>query len=491
VRLRLLSRASALAVLQAELVSRVLRDRWPSLEVELVTRSSMGDRDPRADLSTTTEKGVFTADLSRALLDGQAEAVVHSWKDLPIEVGGRTAIAATLERADPRDVLLVRRAVVSDRPGALSLLSSSPRRAWQVSTALPRLLPWAVTDIQTVPVRGNIPTRLRKLVMGDGDALIVAKAALDRLLAPPAPEGVQAEIREALAACRWMVLPLKDCPTAPAQGAVAVEVERARADVLSCVAAIDHEPTRRAVEAERAVLASFGGGCQLAVGATVLVRDYGVVTSVRAHTAGDPDRREWTLSTDDPAPPRVDEAAIWPRLDERDGATRRSLHVSQPAATDGLWVARAEALPAAWTVDASTFVWAAGARTWERLAARGVWVHGSADGLGDGEAPAIDRLAGRQVTWLRLTHRDAADPQALATYDVDRPLPADLGSRSHFFWTSGSLLRRALETCPAIRAGWHASGPGRTAQVMRDMLGASARTSLWLDYEQWHRHVTF
>jgi hydroxymethylbilane synthase len=119
-----------------------------------------------------------------------------------------------------------------------------------------------------------------------------------------------------------------------------------------------------------------------------------------------------------------------------------------------------------------------------------VWVHGSADGLGDGEAPAIDLLAGRRVTWLRLTHRDAGDPQALATYEVDRPLPADLGSRSHFFWTSGSLLRRALETCTAIRAGWHASGPGRTAHVMRDMLGASARTSVWLDYEQWHRHVT-
>src|SRR5262245_18639487 len=128
-RLRLLSRASDLAVLQAKLVARALRTQWPSLEVTLATRSTTGDRDPDVALSQAVEKGLFTSDLSRALLDGTADAVVHSWKDLPITAHPGTAIGATLERADPRDLLLIRRDVVAARPSALTILTSSPRRA--------------------------------------------------------------------------------------------------------------------------------------------------------------------------------------------------------------------------------------------------------------------------------------------------------------------------------------------------------------------------
>jgi hydroxymethylbilane synthase len=137
-------------------------------------------------------------------------------------------------------------------------------------------------------------------------------------------------------------------------------------------------------------------------------------------------------------------------------------------------------------------VWAAGTRTWQKLADRGIWVHGCADGLGDEEAPDVDRLAGRALSWLRLTHSEAVDSPAdtLATYAVARALPADLGSRTHFFWTSGTLFRRALEAHPGLTAAWHASGPGRTARALRDELGPSGRVSIWLEYEQWLQHVT-
>lgn len=115
-RLILLSRASDLAVLQAGLVADALRARWPGIEIVRTTRSSAGDRDDTTPLWKADDKGLFTADLSHDLLNGRADLVVHSWKDLPIEGRPGTRIAATLERADPRDVLLVRREAADTRP---------------------------------------------------------------------------------------------------------------------------------------------------------------------------------------------------------------------------------------------------------------------------------------------------------------------------------------------------------------------------------------
>ncbi len=161
-----------------------------------------------------------------------------------------------------------------------------------------------------------------------------------------------------------------------------------------------------------------------------------------------------------------------------------------PSDEVGFWVARAEALPADWDVQAGQIVWAAGLRTWERLAGRGVWVNGCADGLGDDE---------------RAEHRCARRPAGrVATSDAyrigrsgrtRRPTPSrkthrDLSGRTHFFWTSGSAFARALARQPGIRSAWHASGPGRTARAIRENLGAEGRLSLWLDYDQWHTHVT-
>ncbi len=160
-----------------------------------------------------------------------------------------------------------------------------------------------------------------------------------------------------------------------------------------------------------------------------------------------------------------------------------------PSDDVGFWIARAEALPAEWDVQAGRIVWAAGLRTWERLAGRGVWVHGCADGLGDNERADIDALAGRPIVWRRLTHTESSDPDALATYVVEEDAP-DLSGRTHFFWTSGSAFARALARQPGIRSAWHASGPGRTARAIRESLGAEGHLSLWLDYDQWHTHVT-
>jgi hydroxymethylbilane synthase len=355
--------------------------------------------------------------------------------------------------------------------------------------SLAALLPWPVETIAPIPVRGNIPTRLERLGAGPEHALVVAKAALDRLLTPEADADVRDGVRAALDRHLWMVLPLSEFPTAAAQGALALEVAADRTEVRELAGAISHDATRRAVEAERAILAGYGGGCHEAIGATVLIRRYGVVTSVRGRAASGEEFGRWSLEATTPLPPAASDTTIWPRPGERDAATRRALDVPLPSDDHGWWVARADAVPAGVTADPSRIVWTAGPRTWRRLAARGIWVHGSADGLGDGETPAIDSLAGRAVRWWRITHTRARGADAVATYEVNTPLPEDLASRTHFFWSSGTVFLDALTRHPAIRGAWHGCGPGRTARVVLEAVGDRSRVSIWLDYEQWHRHV--
>jgi hydroxymethylbilane synthase len=256
------------------------------------------------------------------------------------------------------------------------------------------------------------------------------------------------------------------------------------------VRAITHAPTERAVRREREILASLGGGCHEAIGATVLAREYGDVVSVRARLDATGTRETWLLARTGELPPRPAVGAYWPRPDERERARRETLDPPPPAEQGDLWIARADALPDTWHPGPDQIVWAAGSRTWQRLAARGVWVHGSADGLGDAEQPNVSTLADREPAWRRLTHRDSGDPDAVATYVVHRDLPADLESRTHFFWTSGSLFLEALRRHPSVAGRWHASGPGRTGRVIRDTLRSGDRASVWLDYDQWHEHMT-
>ncbi|HET9372523.1 MAG TPA: hydroxymethylbilane synthase, partial [Vicinamibacterales bacterium] len=398
-RLTLLSRASDLARIQTAIVADVLT-RTLGAEIVSTVRAAAGDRDQQTPLAAMPDKGAFTADLSDALADGAADLVVHSWKDLPLEPRPDTVIAATLERADPRDLLLIRRDVIADRPPLIRILTSSPRRAWLLERAVSSFLPWPIESLQAVPVRGNVPTRLRKLLDGPAHGLLVAKAAIDRLLDPTHPfDEPRRAVREAIDRCAWMVLPISACPTAPAQGALAIEVARRRADLVDALAAVSHAPTWRAVVAERAVLAEYGGGCHLALGATCLTRDFGDVIAVRGRRPDGAEESRWALASARPSPPRIPARAVWPRPEERDRALRRPLDVHAPSRDRGLWVTRADALPSAWPVSEDQPVWAAGVRTWAKLAARGVWVHGCADGLGDREAPAVDRVAGRPVAW--------------------------------------------------------------------------------------------
>ncbi len=244
--LRLATRQSALALAQTVLVADALRAAWPGIEIELVPVVTEGDR--RRDVPTTAlgGKGVFTGAVQEAVLDGRADLAVHSAKDLPALQTAGLVLAAVPERADPRDVLVGREPVcgLDDLPGGATVGTGSPRRL--------ALLRFLRPDLEVVPIRGNVDTRLRKARSGELDAVVLAAAGLlrlglgDELLAPLDPETFT---------------------PSPGQGCLAVEAREDDIRVLGLVAAISNPPSRVALRGERAFLAKLGGSCTLPAGA--------------------------------------------------------------------------------------------------------------------------------------------------------------------------------------------------------------------------------
>jgi hydroxymethylbilane synthase len=493
-RLVLAARHSELARLQAYQVGHALKQANPKVTIEYSFHESLGDRNLNDPLWQMPEKGVFTQDLREGLLAGRYDLAVHSWKDLAIEDDGTTEIAATLPRADMRDLLLVRadRWGETERTGRLRILTSSPRRSHNLDSFLRRALPAGIGELIFEPVRGNVPTRVRKMWEPGADGLIVAKAALDRLLTAEHEEfaATKRSLRQALSQCRWMVLPLRANPTAPAQGALAVEIKSKRPDLQALVASINCPETFRAAAREREILASYGGGCHQKIGASVLSRSYGEVTFVRGLTDDGTVLDRTSLAPSRPRPARVSRHEIWPeKPSDADWFTREAIPATIPDAP--LWISKAGALPVDAEIPRSQVIWTSGLKTWERLAQRGVWVNGSAEGLGEQEAPRIETLLGTDLNWVKLAHAEAPTErgmQLLPSYRlIAKNGKSQLDGKKYFFWTSGSSFEQALAANPWIKSLAHFCGPGNTHRAL-ERNGVEAH--VFLDHEQWLKEMS-
>jgi hydroxymethylbilane synthase len=238
------TRGSALALAQSKAIAE-------KLGAEVVVIESEGDRSTES-LALMGGTGVFVTALRTALLAGEVDVVVHSFKDLPTGPAEGLAIAAVPARADARDALCAREGFTLDTlPEGAKVGTGSPRRRAQLAARRP--------DLQLIDIRGNVDTRLSRVGSDDPerslDAVVLAVAGLDRLWRADA-------ITQHLELAWW--------PTAPAQGALAVET---RAGEKNLAAKLDHRPTHLAAEAERGVLARLEAGCSAPVAATAFLED--------------------------------------------------------------------------------------------------------------------------------------------------------------------------------------------------------------------------
>ncbi|MGI9063424.1 MAG: hydroxymethylbilane synthase [Pseudonocardiaceae bacterium] len=240
--LRLGTRGSALALAQTEQVAERLRAAGVDVELTVVRTAGDASMAPIAEIGV----GVFVSALREALVAGEIDVAVHSYKDLPTAPDPRLGVAAVSQRADPRDALVARDGLVLGElpPGAV-IGTGSPRRTAQLHAL--------GLGLQVVPIRGNVDSRIRKVVEGELDGVVVAAAGLARL-------GRTTEATELLD-------PLQMLP-APAQGALALECRVDDLDAEHVLAGVlDDAGTRSAVTAERALLAALEAGCSAPVGA--------------------------------------------------------------------------------------------------------------------------------------------------------------------------------------------------------------------------------
>jgi hydroxymethylbilane synthase len=242
--LRIGTRGSALALWQARSIARVLREITDT-EPEILIIKTSGDKFQQKSFSQIGTKGVFIKELEDALLDERIDMAVHSMKDVPTEMPEGLTIAAIGKREDVRDALLSSSgATVASLPQSARVGTSSLRRQSQLLHAR--------RDLRVLELRGNVDTRIEKLKRGDYDAIVLAKAGLDRL-------GLSENISQ--------VLPHEISLPAAGQGAIGIEARAGDAETLRVLAVLEDAESRSAVTAERAALAGLGGGCQVPIGA--------------------------------------------------------------------------------------------------------------------------------------------------------------------------------------------------------------------------------
>lgn len=248
---RLGTRRSRLAVMQAETVARLLQGRHPDVDVEIVKVVAEGDED-QPTRPGSWGKGAFVRTLQQKCLDGEIDAAVHSLKDLPLEGPDGLVLASVPLRDDPRDALVSRdrRSLHELRSGA-KVGTSSERRAVQLRELRP--------DVEIVELRGNVDTRVRKVLEHNAcDAAVISYAALKRL-------GLDHLASEVFDVDRLV--------PAPGQGAIAVECLAENAELVELFGTIEDRKARLEVEVERRVARLLGGGCRVPVGVNAMVAD--------------------------------------------------------------------------------------------------------------------------------------------------------------------------------------------------------------------------
>lgn len=242
---RIGTRGSDLALTQTRDVARLIQTRFPDVRVDVCVIRTTGDRVLDAPLASIGGKGLFTKELEDALLRQEVDLAVHSLKDLPTRMPDGLALAAVVEREDPRDALVATPGLrLATLPAGARIGTSSLRRRAQLLARIPQ--------VEILDVRGNVPSRLAKLDRGEFDALVLARAGLKRL-------GLIDRVTEAIDPS--VVVP------AVGQGALGVQARTGDTRVFELVSGIDHEPTRLTTAAERALLACLEGGCQVPIGA--------------------------------------------------------------------------------------------------------------------------------------------------------------------------------------------------------------------------------
>ena len=489
--LTIISRRSILAQIQAEMVGRRILEYFPKTKIKYIQKDTIGDLDLDTPLYKMPEIGVFTDDIRNELIQKKADLAVHSWKDLPVELEEGTKISATIERADLRDILIFKKNSISKDD--VSIYTSSPRRKENLSNFLPKALPSQPKKIRFLDIRGNIPTRIKKLIGSDVDGLVMAKAALDRIINDNTTKFLKEkkEVLNFFKELNWMVLPLSENPSAPAQGALAIESRTKDEETLRILNKINNEEVFKSVEKERKILKKYGGGCHQKIGVSHQILKMGEVLNLKGETEEGIRLNENSFF---PKAKFIDESlskiiSFYPQKPENSSFFDREIIQNSSKAlknitNSGIYVSRSNALDNFSNIKDSNTIWTSGIKTWLSLSRKGLWINGSSDSLGEIESPPENVL--KKIKWYKISHNAApkGDKEIIPTYRlIKKELPKEIKDVSHFYWMSSSSFKYAVKKYPEIKNRSHSCGLGKTFDEISAII--PGKVYPYLKYQDW------
>ncbi len=501
--LRVGTRTSPLAMAQTQLVINQLQKKHSTLNIEIVGIKVRTDEGVQTDYNSKPlweldGTNFFTKELDEALLDKKIDFAVHSLKDLSTARPKGITLAAIPPRADPHDIVFFRPDIMEQLQQGTPLIlgTSAPRRILNVSRFLERALPQlhsSPIEITSVPIRGNVGTRLNRLFdSGEKrvDAVTLALAGISRLY----NNGM---LHNELKNLRWMILPFSLCPAAPGQGALAIECRSDDVKTIELLEAIHDDQTAEHVARERTELMRHGGGCHQQFGATDVPHRYfldGLTYIYGKTTEGKIlDQIIWNT----PAQPDKS-ATIWDGMAMRPKNSEERLPIDLKNTT-AVFVTHARAIDdhLAKNLTAS-HIWTSGTESWFNLAQKGVWVEGCADGLGVDAIQETVAASCLQLPawkdWTIITHTGATNNwsgnHVIASYTITQthaPETADtLRKATHIFWGSSFQFDQYKKDIPAD--AHHACGPGRTADYLQQQ--KLSNLTIFPNHGEWQKWLT-
>ncbi len=526
-------RSSLLSRLQISLVAKQLKKLSPNLELKFLFKKSIADQNLNLPLWQTPTKGAFSYEFTELLLQKKIDIVVHSYKDLALEAQKGIEVLPVLNREDQRDLLLFKKSAIKDftqkkteQKHKILIYTSSLRRMFLLDGFLQKAFPQKMQNchIEFASIRGNIISRLEKLIQLPGHGLVLSKAALDRLLLNNTSDLfftkeilqedelaiAHKKISAVLNQCEFMVLPLSLCPNAPAQGSLAIEIRKEDIQLYQLLHQLCEPMNLRTSRKERDHLANFGGGCHQKIGIACLERSYGNMQYMRGFDDNNKksffkknfvstfiiNSKQKTCKENklNQVTSTSDMKKAWPLISESLNFKRKTLSIDITLQPRHAWISRSEAWPENWDNQSNKtkVIWAAGIRTLFSLAQRGLWVHGCSDGLGEQEEPKIDLLIGEKPSFIKLTHQKKtgrSNLPILSSYEleIEKNIP-DIRDRNYFFWKSGSQFDVVTAKYPEILQAEHSCGPGLTFEYIKDKV--IGPLYIFLDYETWLQTIS-
>lgn len=525
--LKLGTRKSLLAWAQSSWVAREIERLNPGTSVELVGIETRGDRIQNVSLQQVAGKEFFVAELDDALAEGRVDLTVHSMKDLSLDRPEKFILGAVPRRENPRDVVLFGPGVMEKLAAGKTLRigTSSPRRIENIPPFLRNALPQLgghSPNVELIEIRGNVNTRLSRVHEPAGserqlDAVVLAFAGLIRLWNDT--QG-RAELSKLLQGVRWMILPLRECPAAPAQGALAVECRRDDQRVRSMLAKLHDEPSASSAAMERQLLADWGGGCHQRFGATALrseklgsmmwIRgvkpDGAFVEEFRWNKYAAPAANASAQKTTSSSTSSSLGNEIWDGSYWRTEAEKADSEISWNAdlSSQCVFVSHARSVRGDHAHSLKNArIWTSGTSSWFKLAAQGLWVEGCAELMGYEKLKPVLSEAVLQLAplsaWTVLTHEaarsDWTQGRVIPTYKVSATYSQEakdaLKRAKYVFWSSGSQYDELQSLMPT--GAQQACGLGKTADRILAESKSGAKSSavqIFPSVEEWRKWVT-